>query len=245
MATRLGHNLRSKCASCGLFLLIAAGFASSAGRPEMLTSDEVQRRAAHVLDDPIFAPAARNNVDHLIRPLIELLRHFGRWLQQALGGSTPLSVSASITRLVLVVLILAAMVAAISALLKYRFKPSRRPVDAGGDLPLSTAASPVQWIDEAKRLAVDGDYRNAVRAAYVATLILLDRQQRLRYVPEQTNWQHIRSLAARGQDMLVERLSPLTASFDRIWYGEHPSSHAEYLRFEATYDWVASVEGVA
>ncbi|HEX5324489.1 MAG TPA: DUF4129 domain-containing protein, partial [Capsulimonadaceae bacterium] len=79
----------------------------------------------------------------------------------------------------------------------------------------------------AHRHAQDGDYRSAVRLAYLATLVLLDSEGVVRLNRSKTNWEYLRMVRSAGQEGIYTALLPFTRSFDRIWYGQNPAGAAE------------------
>src|SRR5690606_5139446 len=58
--------------------------------------------------------------------------------------------------------------------------------------------APTEWLDSAAQLAAQGKYREALRALYLATLVVLDRRQLLTFDPTLTNWQYLRQLRNSG-----------------------------------------------
>lgn len=84
-----------------------------------------------------------------------------------------------------------------------------------------------EWIDDAASLAARGAYAEAIRAAYLATLVALDRKAWIRFERSTTNWQYQRQIphhAAR------EAFRALTGTFDRTVYGREMASEEDYLR---------------
>jgi hypothetical protein len=95
-----------------------------------------------------------------------------------------------------------------------------------GDDPVPTAS---EAFDQASVLARDGDYRAAVRSLYLSALLWLDERDLLRYNRALTNREYLER--ARGNPVLLARLTPVIETFDQIWYGHMPvdaSSFAAY-----------------
>jgi hypothetical protein len=74
-------------------------------------------------------------------------------------------------------------------------------------------------IQLAKQNASEGEYRNGYRLIYLATLVLLDTAGIIRIDRSKTNWEYLRNIQRNGHDAVHGLTTPLTAEFDRIWYG--------------------------
>lgn len=83
--------------------------------------------------------------------------------------------------------------------------------------------------DQASALARDGDYRTAVRFLYLAALLRLDERDLLRYDRALTNREYIEQV--RDNPALQERLMPVVATFDRVWYGHAPLDEAAFAAY--------------
>jgi hypothetical protein len=105
--------------------------------------------------------------------------------------------------------------------------PARR---TAAEVQLPTTSGPMSLLDEAALLAARGDMRGALRALYVATLLMLDRRQLIEYETWKTNGQYIRAMP-RGE---ARRLfAAFTHIFDRKWYGHEPASAQDYEQCRA------------
>lgn len=91
---------------------------------------------------------------------------------------------------------------------------------------------PQELRERALELAAQGDYRQALRHLYIATLVNLERSGVWRYDPRRTNWEHIAGLRAQpAHRALVGPLASLTRRFDRVRYGNAPCDAGEWQRF--------------
>ncbi len=86
--------------------------------------------------------------------------------------------------------------------------------------------APSEWLDSAAQLAARGQYRDALRALYLATLVALDRRQLLTFDPTLTNWQYSRQLRSAA---IRADFRELTKLFDHKWYGREDTAEADYL----------------
>lgn len=77
---------------------------------------------------------------------------------------------------------------------------------------------------EGQRLAERGDFRAAIHAFYLSAALHLDELGLLAFDPSQTNREH---LARLSHGEARERLEPLVARFDELWYGHVPCGAAE------------------
>lgn len=110
-----------------------------------------------------------------------------------------------------------------------------RAASSAGDLPDATTENALEHtVDEWETFAAEwrkrGDFRQAVRALYLATLVQLHRDRRIDYDRTCTNWHYVRHY--RGQTVEREVLRRLTHAFDRIWYGNWPCQEDHYQQFE-------------
>lgn len=81
----------------------------------------------------------------------------------------------------------------------------------------------------AAELARSGDYRSAIRRAFVALLFELERRGTVRLDRAKTNRDYLNEV--RSDRMLVEPMTGLTSIFERVWYGEQPASSSDYADF--------------
>lgn len=85
---------------------------------------------------------------------------------------------------------------------------------AAGD---ALALDSPQWLQEAERLAREGDFRAVYRALYLALLAGLHARSRIDFRRNRTNWTYVRGF--RGPAEQKATFSSLTDLFDRVWYG--------------------------
>ena len=78
--------------------------------------------------------------------------------------------------------------------------------------------------------AARGDYRAALRWAYLALLVALDACGLIHYDQRKTNWEYLRQL--ERDSALFAPARELTLMFDRKWYGQEDTSAAEYAECE-------------
>jgi hypothetical protein len=88
------------------------------------------------------------------------------------------------------------------------------------------ARTPGEAFDKAQRFVNAGDYRNAVRQLYLATLLILDQRGKIKYDPTLTNRQVLQQ--ASNDPGTTTALEPIVETFDRVWYGFEPLTRGEF-----------------
>ncbi|MDX1934591.1 MAG: DUF4129 domain-containing protein [Capsulimonadales bacterium] len=142
-------------------------------------------------------------------------------------------------RLVQWLLILVAMAGVLAGLIfvvrwagDYRGRWRRRTgIISIPDLLASDSEDPLA---DSERLAAQGDYRGALRMAYIACLRRLAKSGALVLEENRTNWEYQRALRgrfARAYDVLL----PATRLFDFVWYGLRPATAEEYATVVAVH----------
>jgi hypothetical protein len=119
--------------------------------------------------------------------------------------------------------------------LRDRTPSSSRAAAAAGEKPAEDPRdrAPEEHLDDAALLARDGDYRAALRALYLATLVSLDRRGFIQFDPALTNWQYIRQMSP---STTRRDFAQFTRVFDYKWYGDEPTLESDYLVCRAIAD---------
>jgi len=86
-------------------------------------------------------------------------------------------------------------------------------LEAGDALALGTS----QWMDEAKRLADEQNFRAVYRALYLALLSGLHARGKIEHNRNRTNWTYVQHYL--GPENELATFSELTNLFDLVWYG--------------------------
>jgi hypothetical protein len=97
---------------------------------------------------------------------------------------------------------------------------------------LAPDQTPADLLAEAERLARAGELRGAIRKAYVALLCELGDRKIIRLAQHMTNRDYlhaVRSLAQQPQ--LYQEMQPLTANFERHWYGFEQATETDWTDF--------------
>jgi hypothetical protein len=86
---------------------------------------------------------------------------------------------------------------------------------------------------KATQLARQGDYRRAIRRAYIALLFELEQAGKLRLHRSKTNRDYLDSL--RSEREIFPAFSTMTGTFENVWYGQTRATEDEYNRFISRY----------
>ncbi len=199
--------------------------------PPTLPYPNAGRALQDVLDDPRFSPTA---------PPTLLQRAWERiveWFRRIFGGidlGGAAEGGLTVTKVLIVVACLALLGGSAYLLLRAgRERLAHRGFGRAGD-PLPEVTDSASMLAAAREHAHAGDYRGAVRANFVALLLALSEQGRLRYERSLTNREHLSRI---GRDTpLAGSLRPVVRTFDDVWYGNERVGAAEYERYQQQTD---------
>ena len=159
-------------------------------------------------------------------------KQFLKWLRSIFGKAPRFRAIPGLAEFIYYMLIALLVIAALVGLFFLarffveRYAGKERSVKPGGrgvDL-LMDIADP---LGEAQRSANAGDYRTALRLAYIASLRRLAGAGLIVLQENYTNWEYQTALRRRSEDAYVTLL-PATRLFDYVWYGDRPATAAEY-----------------
>jgi hypothetical protein len=94
---------------------------------------------------------------------------------------------------------------------------------------IAADATAEELLARAAELARQGDYRAAIRRAFIALLFELEQRGKVRLDPSKTNHDYLNEV--RTDSELLERVSSLTSVFERVWYGQKRASSEDYVEF--------------
>ncbi len=100
---------------------------------------------------------------------------------------------------------------------------------AGGAMEDALTRSPDEWRSVAIHWAHEGNFRDGIRALYLAMLSHLHRARRIDYHRARTNWAYVRGF--RGHSEERDIFTELTYAFDEKWYGARPCTQGDFERF--------------
>jgi hypothetical protein len=192
---------------------------------------EVRVEIAEVLDRPEFVEYEDNrgkSIREWIMRALEDLFSSADEIEAPQGPNLAIPLPTAEIFLVLGAVLLVLIV----GYLAFTYFKDRTPASARAAAPTGDKQAedprdraPEEHLDDASLLAREGDYRAALRALYLATLVSLDRRGFIRFDPTLTNWQYIRQMSpsATRRDF-----AQFTRLFDYKWYGDEPTLEADY-----------------
>jgi hypothetical protein len=215
---------------------------SAAVNPPAASTAEQQARLEKILARPEYLPEEQRE-SALQKWFKKLRAAFARLLERLFGGraaptpTLPTSGSINGVRLALVLIGLVALAFALVALLK-RLRHRRAEDDEpevrevlGEELPDDVTAADL--LANASALAKQGDYRSAIRRAYIALLCELEQRGKLRLHRAKTNRDYLNAL--RQEAALHSNFSVMTQAFEHTWYGRERAEADEYEDFITIY----------
>lgn len=101
----------------------------------------------------------------------------------------------------------------------------------GEELPDDATAADL--LNNAAQLARAGDFRSAIRRAYIALLCDLEQRGNVRLHRSKTNRDYLDEL--RPHQSLYPSFSVMTSAFEHVWYGQEPATESEYNDFLTLY----------
>jgi|GEM_PF-7043589 hypothetical protein len=182
----------------------------------------------------------RDVVDAALRSLGRFLRWlFGRW---TLNPNLPRLQGVGDV-ILLIIYFLAAVAACIGLYYLGRFgwtayqrRSGRFKDEPGGPTGLDLSEEGVDDpLSAAHEMAQQGEYRSAIRYAYIASLQRLEGAGLLVLEKNRTNWEYQRELRAVDH-RAHEALLPATRLFDRVWYGRRAGTREEYEAVVGVYN---------
>lgn len=203
------------------------------------SKDQAKSRLESILARPEYATAMKGP-----NALTRLVHDFLEWLRKLFPTRTPTQRGSpawlNLVAKILVGLAAVAVVVFLVRLLMYRFKPSRKiklRKKREARIVLGERLEPEQTatdlLSEAEALARSGDLRAAIRKAYIALLVELGDRKIISLAQHKTNRDYLNAL--RELPPLHSKMSGLTNSFERHWYGFVEASQNDWQNFRDGY----------
>jgi hypothetical protein len=203
------------------------------------SKDDARKRLETILARPEYATTVRgpNPLTRLLRAFIEWLKKFFPEPKQVQPGSLEwLTLIAKIG----VVAAALALLGFLTKLLLNRFKRTRKIKPRKKQEPrivlgerLEPEQTATDLLSEAEALARSGDLRAAIRKAYIALLVELADRKIISLAQHKTNRDYLN--AVRDLPPLHSRMTGLTNSFERHWYGFVDASQNDWHDFRDGY----------
>lgn len=139
----------------------------------------------------------------------------------------------NLARVIIVTLLIAALAFALYQLSKWW--QQRQPKDKKEKareilgVEITDETTTEDLLAAARLLAQQGDYRGAIRRAYIALLYELEQRGKLRLHRSKTNRDYLNAL--RHEALLYPSFAALTLRFEQVWYGQSQASQFDFDGF--------------
>ncbi len=191
-------------------------------------------RLTRILAQPEYQQAQRQEsaLKQWLNLLLRKLQALFRKLFSASPQAQPSQFTLNLTRLLIGGVLVLALLYALYKFFRWFGTRNRRqeaetgPREILGEV-ISESATTEDLLAAARALAAQGDYRSAIRRAYIALLFELEQRGKLRLHRAKTNRDYLDAL--RDEASLYPSFVALTRMFERIWYGH---AHATEFDFE-------------
>ncbi|MCI0525171.1 MAG: DUF4129 domain-containing protein [Acidobacteria bacterium] len=215
---------------------------NEAGAQSASVSQDERARLEGILARPEYQPEEKREsfVQRWLRKLREVL---ARLLERLFGGSPARELPASsaglvtLFRILVFLVVIAALVFGVIKLMrrwerrrKLAEEPEKREV-LGEEIAEDATAADL--FARASDLARQGEYRRAIRRAYVALLCELEERGKLRLHRSKTNRDYLDAL--RSETQIYPAFSTMTGAFESVWYGQERATEEEFKDFVTLY----------
>ncbi len=98
---------------------------------------------------------------------------------------------------------------------------------------LSADETTENLFNQAEKLAIDGNLREAIRKGYIALLFELSERKLIGLAKHKTNRDYLRSIRKKRE--LHENMNDLTLNYERHWYGFEDADEEDWEEFKIDY----------
>ena len=98
---------------------------------------------------------------------------------------------------------------------------------------LADDVTAAELLTKANELARQGDFRSAIRRAYIALLCDLEQRGKVHLHRAKTNRDYLDEL--KPEQSLYPTFSVMTGAFEHVWYGHEQATESEYSDFITLY----------
>jgi hypothetical protein len=222
-----------------LYLLKERVYAAQSG--QTVKADENRARIDRILARPDYRPDVEKE-SSVRKWLKRIWDAFIRFLSRILGTSKTASSPAGggsftgFSVLIYILIVAAAVIGIIRLIRRMRLnrdsKKEKETREILGE-EIAEDVTAAELLAKATELARQGDYRTAIRRAYLALLVELEQRGKLRLHRSKTNRDYLDSL--RSERELFPPFSTMTGTFERVWYGETRATEDEFNGFIVKY----------
>jgi uncharacterized membrane protein len=210
---------------------------AEAGAPQ-----DQRARLDGILARPEYQPEEKreSTIARWIRQIKEFIFRLLRIMFGSPSARSPRSGGEGLIIVLRALIILVVTVALIfgAAKLARQFQARRKPAEVaktrealGEEIPENATAADLFAM--ASELARQGEYRKAIRRAYIALLCDLDQRGKLRLGRSKTNRDYLDAM--RSERLIYPTFSSMTLAFERAWYGQERATEEEFRNFVTLY----------
>lgn len=161
------------------------------------------------------------------------LEKLGNWLNQLFESAAKLRTTAAwVGRVTVYGFILVVCVGLVLGLmqLERRWRIRLVPESDGPAAGAASARDWQLWLNDSRRAAADGQWREAIHFVYWAVISRLESKRLWPADRARTPREYLALVAA--EDPRQPRLATLTGSFERVWYGGRAAAEGDYRKAE-------------
>lgn len=206
-----------------------------------LSKDEEKRKLEEILNRPEFARGEERKKESLEEFIDKILGWFSERTpkisssEENFNFSEWLKTTFQMLFLLIVIAFMGFLIYRFAPHLKglYALKPSRADERIILGEILSSEKTSDNLFDEAEKLAISGDLRNAIRKGYIAFLCELGDRKIIKLSKYKTNRDYLREASRNGK--IYENMKFLTNYFERFWYGLKKPEKSDWESFRERY----------
>jgi hypothetical protein len=214
----------------------------AAQKAEDRALDEQRARLDGILARPEYQPEEKRE-STIARWIRQIKDFIYRLLIKLFGGSSarePRSAGGLVTVLrALIFLFVIAVLIFGAVKLARRFQTRKKPAaneaetrEALGE-EIAEDATAADLFAMASEMARQGEYRKAIRRAYIALLCEFDQRGKLRLGRSKTNRDYLEAM--RSEQRIYPTFSVMTNAFEHAWYGQARATEEEFQNFVMLY----------
>ena len=215
-----------------LQMSVERGMSAGAG------TEEARARLGTILARPEYRPdqVQESSLRNWVRKIRDMIRRF---LEKVFGNRAPRDRDqpvggGGVARVLVAMLVLLGLIFGVMRWLRYRRsmeEDEEEEADVrealGEVIPDDVSAS--DMLDRARELAQRGEYRPAIRRAYLSLLIEMEQRGKLRLHRSKTNRDYLDAM--RIEPALYPGFSAMTGDFESVWYGEQGATAQDFSAF--------------
>lgn len=204
------------------------------------TNQDRSLQLKNILARPEYLPeekkesAIRKTLNNLLEQLVKLLsRLFGSGSSRV--GSAGSGTIAGFRIFITLVLLAAASFGLVKLLQRINARRNKKEDETREVLgeELADDITAEELLANANKLARDGDFRRAIRRAYIAMLCELEQRGKVKLHRAKTNRDYLDEL--KPEQSIHLNFSVMTGAFEHVWYGQEAATESEFSDFLTLY----------